>query len=71
MKGPSRAAGPNTAGFQWLKLVVIAWHIKELQAYDDAMEKIAVKEAQVEAERLLGRVLKERKHYPKVQAFLN
>ena len=46
-------------------------HIKELQAYDEEMEKIAVKEAQVEAERLLGRILKEQKHYPKVQAFLN
>ena len=46
-------------------------HIKELQAYDEEMERVAVKEAQMEAERLLGKTLKEQKHYPKVQAFLN
>ena len=46
-------------------------HIKELQAYDEEMEKQAVKEGVAEAERLLGGSLKEQKQYPKVQAFLN
>ena len=46
-------------------------HIKDLQAYDLEMEKLAVKQAIVEAERLLGGTLKEQKKYPKVQAFLN
>ena len=46
-------------------------HIKDLQAYDQEMEKIAVKQAVKEAERLLGATLKEQKRYPLVQAFLN
>ena len=46
-------------------------HIKELQAYDLELEKIAVKEAVAEAERLLGGSLKEQKQYSKVQAFCN
>ena len=46
-------------------------HIKELQAYDQEMEKIAVKQAVAEAGQLLGGTLKEQKHYPKVQAFIN
>lgn len=41
------------------------------QAYDEEMEKLAVKEGVAEAERLLGGTLKEQKQYPKVQAFLN
>ena len=46
-------------------------HIKDLEAYDQEMEKIAVQQAVKEAERLLGATLKEQKRYPLVQAFLN
>ena len=46
-------------------------YIKELQAYDQEMEKLAVKQAVQEAERLLGGTLKKQRSYPKVQAFLN
>ena len=44
--------------------------IKELQAYDQEMEKIAVKQAVKEAEGLLGGTMKEQKRHPLVQAFL-
>ena len=54
-----------------VKCVNASRHIKELQAYDQEMEKIAVKQAVAVAERLLGGTLKEQKQYPKVQAFLN
>ena len=46
-------------------------HIKDLLAYDQEMEKLAVKQAVAEAEQLLKGTLKEQKKYPKVEAFLN
>ena len=46
-------------------------HIKDLQAYDQEMEKLAVRKAVLDAARQLGGTLKEQKVYPKVQAFLN
>ena len=46
-------------------------HLKDLQFYDQGMEQLAVKNAIVEAARLLGGSLKEQRKYPKVQAFLN
>ena len=54
-----------------VKCVNAARHIKDLQAYDQENEKLAVKQAVAEAERLLGGSLKEQKQYPKVQVFLN
>ena len=45
--------------------------IKYLQAYDQEMEKIAVRKAVLDAARQLGGTLKEQKTHPKVQAFHN
>ena len=46
-------------------------HIKDLEAYDEEMEKLAVREMALDAARQLGGTLKAQKTYPKVQAFLN
>ena len=46
-------------------------HIKELKAYDQQIEKIAVKKAVPEAERLSRRTLKEQEPTALVHAFLN
>ena len=44
--------------------------IKEVQAYDQEMEKIAVKQEPTTLRGLLGKTMKEQKREPEVQAFL-
>ena len=44
--------------------------IKEVQAYDQEMEKIAVKQEPTALRGLLGKTMKEQKREPEVQAFL-